>query len=388
MMDRIDRYILALLIPPFLAALAGAMLLLMLERMIRVVELVGEHNGSVSYVFDIMSSLIPHYLGLAIPAALFVACFVAFRRLANTSELDATASIGRGLGRLARPAFFFAALLTLISSLVHSNLQPHGRFEYRTLKFHLANSSITEALQSGNFAEFGDITFIVESGQPGDLGFGKVFVHQRGTNGSNRTITSQKATVIENQANGDIAIGLEEGQLLDESPDGQLALISFRNLDWPIDRKFLGSYKPRGWIESELTWPELLAAMETASSHLTADRIESELNARMARAFTCLLIPILAIPLAIAGRRKRSVSSIAIGVITLLVYVQSLKFIEETADLGTIPPALSIWSLYSALLCFSLFIFIRAWRGVGFEITPYLPAFKLLARKSQVERPT
>ena len=55
-MDRIDRYILALLIPPFLAALAGAMLLLMLERMIRVVELVGEHNGSISYVFDIMMS--------------------------------------------------------------------------------------------------------------------------------------------------------------------------------------------------------------------------------------------------------------------------------------------------------------------------------------------
>ncbi len=380
MMDRIDRYILALLIPPFLAALAGAMLLLMLERMIRVVELVGEHNGSVSYVFDIMSSLIPHYLGLAIPAALFVACFVAFRRLANTSELDASASIGRGLGRLARPAFFFAALLTLISSLVHSNLQPHGRFEYRTLKFHLANSSITEALQSGNFAEFGDITFIVENGRLGDVGFGKVFVHQRGSNGSSRTITSQKATVIENQANGDIAIGLEEGQLLDESPDGQLALISFRNLDWPIDRKFLGSYKPRGWIESELTWPELLAAIETGSTLLTADR--------MARAFTCLLIPLLAIPLAIAGRRKRSVSSIAIGVITLLVYVQSLKFVEETADLGTIPPALSIWSLYSALLCFSLFIFIRAWRGVGFEIIPYLPAVKLLARKSQVERPT
>ncbi len=383
-MDRIDRYIFGLLIPTFCAALAGSMLLLMLERTIRVIDLVGENNGSVGYVFDIMKSLIPHYLGLAIPAALFVACFVAFRRLANTSELAAVSSIGRGLGRLAAPALFFAILLTLASSFVHSNLQPHGRYEYRTLKFLLANASISEALQSGTFAEFGDITFMVESGNSGGVGFGRVFAHQQRNDGSSRTITSKKAKLIEDQAKGTMALDLSEGLLLDQRSNGQRAVVSFKELEWPIDQKFLGTYKPRGWIEAELTWGELIAALRKTPKHLSEDRVESEFNARMARAFSCLFIPLLAIPLAIAGGRKRSVAPIAFGIISLLVYVQSLKFVEETADLGVIPPALSIWSVYGVMFVSSLLLFTRAWRSVEFSLNFQIPAFQFMIRRRRL----
>ena len=356
----------------------------MLERTIRVIDLVGENNGSVGYVFDIMESLIPHYLGLAIPAALFVACFVAFRRLANTSELAAVSSIGRGLGRLAVPALFFAFLLTLASSFVHSNLQPHGRYEYRTLKFLLANASISEALQSGTFAEFGDITFIVESGNSGAVGFGRVFVHQQRDDNSSRTITSKKAKLIEDQAKGTMALDLSEGLLLDQRSNGQRAVVSFKELEWPIDQKFLDTYKPRGWIEAELTWGELIAALRKTPKHLSKDRVESESNARMARAFSCLFIPLLAIPLAIAGGRKRSVAPIAFGIISLLVYVQSLKFVEETADLGVIPPALSIWSVYGVMIVLSLLLFTRAWRSVEFSLNFQIPAFQIMIRRRRL----
>ena len=383
-MDRIDRYIFGLLIPTFCAALTGSMLLLMLERTIRVIDLVGENNGSVGYVFDIMKSLIPHYLGLAIPAALFVACFVAFRRLANTSELAAVSSIGRGLGRLAAPALFFAILLTLASSFVHSNLQPHSRYEYRTLKFLLANASISEALQSGTFAEFGDITFIVESGKSGGVGFGRVFVHQQRDDGSSRTITSKKAKLIEDQTKGTMAMDLSEGLLLDQGSNGQPAVISFSELEWPIDPKLLGTYKPRGWIEEELTWGELIAALRKTPKQLSVDHVESEFNARMARAFSCLFIPLLAIPLAIAGGRKRSVAPLAFGIICLLVYVQSLKFVEETADLGIIPPALSIWSVYGAMFVPSLLLFTHAWRSVEFSLNFQIPAFEFMIRRRRL----
>ena len=383
-MDRIDRYIFGLLIPTFCAALAGSMLLLMLERTIRVIDLVGENNGSVGYVFDIMKSLIPHYLGLAIPAALFVACFVAFRRLANTSELAAVSSIGRGLGRLTAPALFLAVILTLASSFVHSNLKPHGRYEYRTLKFLLANASISEALQSGTFAEFGDITFMVESGNSGGVGFGRVFVHQQRDDNSSRTITSKKAKLIEDQAKGTMALDLSEGLLLDQGSNAQRAVVVFKELKWPIDQKFLGTYKPRGWIEAELTLGELIAALRKTPKHLSEDRVESEFNARMARAFSCLFIPLLAIPLAIAGGRKRSIAPIAFGIICLLVYVQSLKFVEETADLGVIPPALSIWSVYGVMFVSSLLLFTRAWRSIEFSLNFQIPAFQFMIRRRRL----
>ncbi len=104
----------------------------------------------------------------------------------------------------------------------------------------------------------------------------------------------------------------------------------------------------------------------------------------MARAFSCLFIPLLAIPLAIAGGRKRSVAPIAFGIISLLVYVQSLKFVEETADLGVIPPALSIWSVYGVMFVSSLLLFTRAWRSVEFSLNFQIPAFQFMIRRRRL----
>ena len=96
-MSRIDRYILSHMAGPFFGALFGVLALLMLERLLRLLDLVNSNEGALRYIFDMLTNLAPHYLGLALPAALFIACYVGYRRLATTSEIAALQSIGRGL---------------------------------------------------------------------------------------------------------------------------------------------------------------------------------------------------------------------------------------------------------------------------------------------------
>ncbi len=372
-MDRIDLYILKHMAPPFFAALVGTLALLMLERMLRLIELVGESNGAIAFVFDLLATLIPHYLGMAVPAALFIACFVGYRRLAQTSEIAAFASLGRGLGRLAVPALVAALALTAVSAFVHSHLQPHGRYAYRTLKFVLANASIAQALEAGAFVQFGDVTFMAEPAAPGARGLGRVFVHERRADGGARTITSTAAALIESADGVQSAINFQDGLMVDEPASGDRAVITFSHFDWPVDRGALGALRPRGGSARELTWPELLAARNGPPSELMEDAVNAEIHVRAARTLTVLLIPFLAIPLAVAGGRTRSAAPLAVGVIVLLIYVQALQFAETLAYLGRLPAGPTVWSIYGLFALGVGALFLRAWRGVGFDPGIRLP---------------
>lgn len=387
-MDRIDRYILGHMLGPFFAALIGALALLMLERMLRVIELVSDNAGGIAYIFDMLASLVPHYLGLAVPAALFVACYVGFRRLAQTSELAALTSLGRGLGRLAAPAFMLAMVLTVLSIFVHSYLQPHGRYAYRTLKFIVANASIASALEAGAFLEFGDVTFMAEQATPGSRALGKVFVHERRDDGARRTITSTAAALVENADGSRSAINFEAGLMVDEQPGGGRSVITFERFAWPIDRGALGEFRPRGESEAELTWREMRRAVDTPGGETDANRIAAQFHASIARALTVLLIPLLAIPLATAGGRTRSAVPVALGVTGLLVFIQSLQLAEGLADLGRISPAVAIWTPFALFASGCAALFVRAWRGVGFELSFERPTLPRRLRRKRAVRAT
>jgi len=380
-MTRTDRYILALMAPPFFASLLGAMALLLLERMLRVIALVGENNGAIAYVFDLLASLMPHYLGLALPAALFIACYVAFRRLAQTSELAAFASLGRGLGRLALPAIAVTLVIAILSIIVHSHLQPYGRYAYRTGKFLLANASIAQALEAGAFVAFGDITLLTEPSGGDGAGLGRIFVHERKEDGASRTITATGAALLESHDGDRTAIAFERGVMVDAPANGDRAVIEFDSFDWPVDRSALGNLRPRGLSEAELTWPELIEAFETPPPNSTPERVAAEFHARVVRALSALAMPFLAIPLAVAGGRTRTAAPVVIGVVCLLFYVQSLQVAEGLANLGRIPAGLSLWGLFALFAGGSAALFWRAWRGVGFEAALWLPRPKALRRR-------
>lgn len=369
---------------PFFGSLFGVLALLMLERLLRLLDLVNSNEGALRYIFDMLTNLAPHYLGLALPAALFIACYVGYRRLAGTSEIAAFQSLGRGLGRLALPAFLAALVLTCLSAFLHSHLQPHSRYAFRSLGFLAAHASIAAALESGAFLERDGVTFMAEQATPGGRALAHVFVYEKKADGRARTITSRGGAFLESADGKRSAIHFKDGLLIEDNAKGGRSSITFDTFDWPIDRGALGAFRPRGENERELTWPELLKAQHNPPPATTAARVISELHARAARAFSVLLMPLLAIPLAVAGIRTRTSAPLAFGIVTMLVFTQSLQFGEGLADAERAPVILAIWLPVLGLFLVSGFLFWRTWRGVGFDPGAWLTgvSFSRLRKQS------
>jgi lipopolysaccharide export system permease protein len=102
-MRTFDRYILSQIFPSLGMTLMVALLILLVERLLRVLDLVLGNSGPLHYVARMLAYLAPHYLGIALPFAFFLAILLTFNRLSRESEFDAFLSAGIGLHQIIRP---------------------------------------------------------------------------------------------------------------------------------------------------------------------------------------------------------------------------------------------------------------------------------------------
>src|SRR3546814_19475655 len=74
-----------------------------MERIVRLLDLVVNKGGPFYLLLQMLANLIPHYLGIALPAAFFIGVLHAVMKMSSDSELDAMQAFGGGLQRLLVP---------------------------------------------------------------------------------------------------------------------------------------------------------------------------------------------------------------------------------------------------------------------------------------------
>src|SRR3546814_16857804 len=124
-MSTISSYILRQTMGPLLAAVGIALLVLLTERMLRLLDMVLDTGSGLTLLLQMLAFLVPHYMALALPAAFFLGVLLAFSRLHQNRELDAMGSAGIGLRRLLSPVLRPALVLTAPSAVNFSAGQPY-----------------------------------------------------------------------------------------------------------------------------------------------------------------------------------------------------------------------------------------------------------------------
>ncbi|MCR6634224.1 LptF/LptG family permease [Devosia sp.] len=129
----IDRYLLrpALCLWPLVGCLGVTVVALLLERILRLLDALSQSSARFGYVAQLAANLVPHYLGLALPVAFFVALFIVIVRLSDGSEVDALLASGQSLERIAAPFLAVGLFLSVFSLIVFGYMQPYSRYAYR-----------------------------------------------------------------------------------------------------------------------------------------------------------------------------------------------------------------------------------------------------------------
>jgi lipopolysaccharide export system permease protein len=357
--DRIDRYALRSLAGPLALSLGVLLLAQLLERLLRLFDMAAATGASLSIVLKMAATLVPHYLGLAVPTAFFASIFIAVARLGDDNELDALLATGRSIARVAVPYFAVALVLMAFNYYLFGYLQPESRYGY-----HLAANA---AMQAGWNARVEDNRFVSAGhgftlsadavGRDGRQLTG-VFVERR-TDGGEEIITAQRGRLVPAPKDSRLFLELERGQIVRTDKDGSVSTV--RVADGRIDDDFTAEpppFRPRGESVRELTLAELwngVATQEEESAVKKAHQRSGELHGRLARVVLPPLLPLIALPLGMAAKRGRRAPGVVFAALALLALNQALQFGESLAESGRAPGLFTVWTPLA------LFAFLGIW---------------------------
>ena len=361
-LDRIDRYVLRLIAGPLALSLVALLLAQLLERLLRLFDLAASAGAPPSSVLVMASTLVPHYLGLALPMAFTAAIFMAVARMCDDNELDMMLVAGRSIGRIAAPYFMLALMLSLFSVYLYGQLQPLARYGYHVAVNQVLQTGWDARVEENHFLDIGQgVTFTADVIEPDGRGLRGVFMERRGAN-SEQILTAARGRIVPTPEG--LQLKLEDGLVVNEN-DHKASLSISRFETGFSANDFTPKPEPmeaRGASVRERTLAELWRDM-----HLEGGETKpaAEFHSRLARALIFPFLPLLALPLGMAAKRGRRAPGVIFGVLALLAIDHALQLGKGLADTGRLPAAAAVWVPYAVFVGLSLWIFrgSLAWPG-------------------------
>ncbi|WP_081944730.1 LPS export ABC transporter permease LptF [Sphingopyxis sp. MWB1] len=342
----IDRYIARLIFFPMIGTLILSAMLLVLEKMLRLFDFVATEGGPVSVVWRMLANLIPEYLSLGIPIGLMLGILLAFRRLATSSELDVLKGVGMSFGRLMRMPYAYAIALAALNLAIVGFIQPYARYAYEGLQFELRSGALGASIKVGEFTKLGDrMTMRIEESHDEGRSLRGIFVRGENKDGQAVSATAAGGQFLATDDPDTIILRLTRGVLIHESPKFPVPrVLTFDNHDLPIPLPQIESFRLRGGADRELTIPELFVVGKDENEPLQT-RLESRANFhfRIVEVATMLLIPLIAIALAIPPKRSTSSLGVFLSIVMLVTQHKINQYAEDMGARGAVDPLLALW---------------------------------------------
>jgi lipopolysaccharide export system permease protein len=351
-----DRYLTRLIALPLFSTLIIAAMLLVLDKMLRLFDFVATEGGPVSVVWRLLANLLPEYLSLGIPIGLLLGILLAFRKLALSSELDALRAVGLGYTRLLRAPYLYAIVLAAINLGIVGYVQPYARYAYEGLDFELRSGALGASIKVGEFTSLGKrMTLRIErSANEGRQLFG-IFVMGESNDGKSLAVTAKTGTFMSTDDPDVIILRLANGVLVHNAPNFKTPrILSFSGHDLPIDLPKIGSFRGRGGIDREMTIPELVRNGRNAKvPEPLRNKIRANFHFRLVEVAMMLLIPLLAVALAVPRKRTSSFLGVFLSIVMVVTYHKVNEYAESMGALGRIDPLIALWVpfiLFAALI--------------------------------------
>ncbi|MCX5615783.1 LptF/LptG family permease [Bombella sp. TMW 2.2559] len=346
----LDRYLLRQLIPPFAVALGTMLVALLLERLLTLFNHLASSGSSIATLLSLLSDLLPHYMGLALPAALCIAIFMTVNRMSDHNEIDVLCAGHISLLRISQPYIKVGTILAFLSIFLYGYIQPIARYDYREGFYYARHTGWAPHLQSDMFASTSSTTMLTaDHVDQGGSRLKNIFIRNLKDNGKVELITAPRGLLTLSERDQATQLDLWNGIIIhantpDTLDDKHVTITHFEHIARIIERtKNRQTFRSRGDDEREMTTPELLHALHHGSPHISYIVLRSELDFRLTRAISIMFIPLLTIAFAVGHKRRKSVIGQIMLAMILVGFNEILLFGHSMATNGKASVWLTLW---------------------------------------------
>ena len=343
----IDRYLARSIAVPLIGSLILAAMLLLLDKMLRLFQFVVDAGGPVSVVWRMLANLLPEYLSLGIPIGLMLGVLLAFRKLALSSELDAMRGIGVGYGRLLRVPYAYAVGLAIVNIFIVGYLQPFTHYRYEGLRFDLKSGALGASIKVGEFNQLGKrLTVRIDRSENEGSQLHGIFVQTTEANGMSIVATALHGKFLSTDDPDTINFRLTKVRMVQDSPKFTTPRTVVSDLyDLPVKLPAIDQFRGRGNVSDELYLHELWRIGYGGEAPNLHQKLEAQaaLNMRVVEIVMMLMLPLLAVALAVPPKRSTSSLGIFLGILIIVAYHKVNQYAEQAATNGQIDPFLGLW---------------------------------------------
>ena len=336
-LSTLDRYLLGQTARPMIGVLGATTLAFLLERLLRLLDGLSQSNNGFGALLGLTVNLVPHFVGLTLPAAFFITLFIVFNRLSQSSEIDVLLASGVSLSRIAAPFVALGLLLTLASLLLYGFAQPYSRYGYRAVLQAAENAGWNGQVQAQALVSPSpDLVLTADGADPSGRKLERVFIRRLSPDGREVVTTAAAAELRPSPDRASVTLLLRSGQQLISPPRGATYLLTFETFSLQIPLTAAAKLlEPRGQDEGELTLLQLAReGFQSGATVFPRQTLLADLYARLARSLALPLMPLLALPLALSAKRAGAAPAMTVAGLLLFAFQYSLQFGQSLAASG------------------------------------------------------
>ena len=333
-MSRVNNYIFRQLVWWTMIVATSLTCVVWLTQSLRFVDMIVNRGLSVTSFLSFTLLLLPTFLSLIGPIAIFVAIVFTYNRMLNDREIIVLSASGLSPIKIGRPAIILAVLLMGFGYLNTLYLMPSSFREFKDLQREYRSDLVSVFLQEGVFNTVieGITVFVRERNKTGELS--GIIVHDERKPEKPITIMAEKGAIIAGDR-GPRVLMINGNRQEVSSGDGRLSLLYFEK--YTFDLQDINETNINVWREPrERFLHELLFPKEQAGFASQKDyrKLRMEGIFRLASPLLYMAFTLMALAFLLTGPLHRRAQYIRIltaagGVTILQISVLGLKSLGE-----------------------------------------------------------
>jgi lipopolysaccharide export system permease protein len=256
------------------------------------------------------------------------------------------------------------------------------------MDFELRSGALGASIKVGEFTQIEDrVALRIEQSRDEGRRLMGIFARIANDKGQVLSISAREGRFLANRENRNtIIFRLTDGTIVQDMPGETPRVLNFSQHDLPIDLPAIERFRARGDESREYLLPELfkLGWNERVS---TSEKVSSQaaFSYRLVEVLMMLMLPLLAVALAIPPKRSTSALGVFISIVLVVAYHKVNQYGQSVAELGRVDPLLALWgpfALFGALIGWMYFrvAFVPGGQAIGALESSYAKLAKRVTR--------
>ncbi|MEN8134683.1 MAG: LptF/LptG family permease [Thermodesulfobacteriota bacterium] len=391
-------YLTAEILGPFFASLLIINAILFLGKLSSLLDIIFSFGIGFADFSRISIYLLPSLLLFSIPMASTLGVIIAFTRMTGDNEILALKAAGIGIYRLLIPVVIVALFTTGLTALASTMLIPKSSVALKQTFYQLAREKIEQGVQAKEFSDsIKDVVVYVDRIDKQTGQWQGVFISDQRDRQTPLTIIAQSGSLDADLDKMTVNLVLRDGTIHRNGSDvSQTIRFGGYNLQLPLTpgapmqeghKKELSPAELLAWA-AELKTTAGSAKDPRRKSHLLGVSISLiiEFHKRFALPVGCLILTILALPLALQSKPGRSKAGLPLGLFFFFIYYIMLSFAKSIAETSGMVIGPVMWGPNLIFGILTLLIIRTAARENSVKIfdklTDHISAFISLAKEA------